>query len=44
MPRLTPLQEEALERLGHLSELQWDRQGGHAGAEAHEPELLMCTL
>ena len=28
-----PLQEAALERLGHLSELQWERQGGHAGAE-----------
>ena len=28
-----PLQEDALERLGHLSELQWERQGGHAGAE-----------
>ena len=28
-----PLQEEALHRLGSLSELHWERQGGHPGAE-----------
>ena len=28
-----PLQEEALKRLGSLSELRWERQGGHPGAE-----------
>ena len=28
-----PLQEEALHRLGNLSELHWERQGGHIGAE-----------
>ena len=28
-----PLQEEAMERLGGLSELSWHRDGGHPGAE-----------
>lgn len=37
-----PLQEEALERLGSLSELRWQRQGGHPGAE--RCRLLCCRV